>query len=70
MSNPTSYINTYHLIRICISIQYFPDKIVCPDDCTDEDHGKCEVATGTCTCKAGFTGENCAGTTCLTKTWV
>jgi len=38
--------------------------IPCPDDCTDDSHGSCDLATGTCTCVLGFKGDNCAVSDC------
>ena len=43
------------------------DPIPCPDDCTDDSHGSCDLATGTCTCVLGFKGDTCAGTICAIK---
>ena len=36
--------------------------LACPDDCTDTSQGICDSTSGTCTCMAGFSGDNCAGT--------
>ena len=36
-------------------------EISCPDDCTSPDQGDCDMKTGTCNCKNGFTCDNCAG---------
>ena len=36
-------------------------EITCPDDCTSPDQGDCDLKTGTCNCKNGFTCDNCGG---------
>ena len=41
--------------------KYFP---VCPEQCTDEAHGTCDITTGICNCVDGFGGENCASILC------
>ena len=41
--------------------KYFP---VCPEQCTDEAHGTCDITTGICNCVVGFGGENCASILC------
>ena len=38
----------------------------CPDDCTISSQGTCDTLTGTCTCLAGFLGDNCAGIAYIT----
>ena len=35
--------------------------VMCPDNCMDPTQGICDTSTGTCNCKQGFTGDNCAG---------
>ena len=39
-----------------------PLGLACPDNCTDASQGICDSTSGTCTCMAGFSGDNCAGT--------
>ena len=36
-------------------------EVSCPDDCTSPDQGDCDLKTGMCNCKNGFTCDNCAG---------
>ena len=33
----------------------------CPDYCTHPTQGTCNILTGICNCKKGYTGDNCAG---------